>query len=86
MITGFKLNPISGNFDLVSKIPQLNSDPSSPKSEDAWVLKTVAGGGAGSGEPYGLLLSMTQPGAGASTTYQLSYRTQEATTVRALLS
>lgn len=67
-------------------IPQYDTDPSAPAQETAWVLKTFSGGGAGSGEAYGLLLTLTQPGDGATTTYQFSYRTKEDTTVRVSLT
>lgn len=67
-------------------IPQLSADPATPKSEEAWVLKTITSGGAGAGEPYGLLLALTQPGAGFTTTYALKYRTIEGTTVSVALS
>lgn len=63
-------------------IQQVSSDPSSPYQQQAWVLKST--GGAGSGEAYGLLLALTQPG--GSTSYQFSYRTLQDTTVRSTLS
>lgn len=68
------------------EIPQLDSDPVSPDQQTAWVLKTFTAGGVGAGEPYGLLLSLTQPGDGATTAYQFSYRTIEGATVRANLT
>lgn len=40
MITGLKFNPITGNLDLISKVPEVTSDPVSPKAEDAFVLNT----------------------------------------------
>lgn len=67
-------------------IPQYDADPVSPSAEDAWVRKSTTGGGAGVGEAYGLLLTLTQPGAGAGSTYEFSYRTQEGTTVRVELA
>lgn len=67
-------------------IPQLDSDPASPKQQDAWVLKTFTSGGAGAGEAYGLLLTLTQPGAGSGTTYEFKYRTKEDTTVSVSLT
>ena len=57
-------------------IPQLNSDPGAPTAESAWVLKT---GGAGAGEPIGLLLALTTNGTPVS--YEFRYRTKEGTTV-----
>lgn len=86
MISKLEFNPVTAKLDLVKSIPQLDSDPSSPNSEDLWVLKSVTGGGAGVGEAYGLLLTLTQPGAGAATSYELSFRTLEGTTVRTALS
>lgn len=56
-------------------ISQLSSDPASPTSEQAWVLRTGTGGGT----PLGLTLVFTTPG---NFSYQFSYRTQEGTTVR----
>lgn len=78
-------NPLSGEFDLIGHIPELTSDPSSPAPEDAWVLRSGSGG-VGSGESYGLLLALTQPGTGGSYTYALKYRTQEGTTISVALS
>lgn len=77
-----KINPFNGKFDLVSNIPQLNSDPSTPFIEDAWVLRTGTPN-ASTGSPMGLLLSLTYP---ETYSYQLSYRTKEATTVRTNLT
>lgn len=74
------------NVNTPFSIPELTSDPTSPTAQSAWVLKTAGGGGAGVGEAYGLLLSLTQPGSGAGTTYQLSYRTLESTTIRVTMS
>lgn len=60
-------------------IPELDSDPSSPEAESAWVLKTTTGG-TGAGEAFGFL-AYTNPGVGGSTSYSLKYRTLEGTTV-----
>ena len=65
-------------------IPELSSDPVSPSAQQAWVLKS--GGLVGGGDPIGLLLALTYPGAGSITTYQFSYRTLENTTIRATLA
>lgn len=78
-------NPLTGRFDLIGHIPQLDSDPASPAQEDAWVLASISGG-VGGGEPLGLLLALTTPATGGSSTYELSYRTKEGTTVRVTLS
>lgn len=89
---GTRFNPFTNNLDydgtggFGTNIPQLDSDPASPTQETAWILRTFTGGGAGSGEAYGLLLTLTQPGDGATTAYQLSYRTKEDTTVRVSLT
>lgn len=71
---------------LKDTIPQVNSDPSAPVAEDAWVLKTTSGGSASAGDAMGLLLALTYSGGGGATTYQLSYRTKENTTVRVSLT
>ncbi len=80
-----KLDLVGDSNSATVTIPQYNSDPASPVEEEVWVLKT-GGGGSGSGEAYGLLLALTQPGGGGAATYELSYRTIEGTTVRATLS
>lgn len=66
-------------------IPQVDSDPYDPVAEESWVLRTVSGG-TGSGEAYGLLLTLTQPGTGGTSSYQFSYQTIEGTTVRTNLA
>jgi len=58
-------------------IPELTSDPVSPCPGETWVLKASV-----AGTPIGLLLALTY----GSTTYLLSYRTTENTTVRVQLS
>lgn len=69
-------------------IPQLSSDPASPTAEKAWVLATLGSGASTEGMPMGLLLSLTyaETAAGGATTYQLSYRTKQGTTLRASLT
>lgn len=81
-------NPLSGNFDSVLSIPQLDSDPSSLSPEDMWVLKTGVSGSGG-----GKIISFLGLGFVALTTnspstllYRLSFRTKEGTTVRTTLS
>lgn len=66
-------------------IPQLSTDPASPKSQDAWVLATISGG-SGGGTPVGLLLALTTPSTGGSSSYAFKYRTKEGTTVSVALS
>jgi hypothetical protein len=61
-------------------IPQYSTDPVSPSSHDAWVLKTVVPA-IGTGQPVGLLLALTSPGIGGSTSYQFKYQTEEGTTI-----
>ena len=73
-------NPSSGSGGTAT-IPQVSTDPASPAAEDAWVLKTTAGG-ITDGTPIGLMLALTYQGNTGSTTYQFSYRTQESTTIR----
>ena len=88
MIKRLSFNPLTGNFDIISAIPQLAADPSSPNAEDAWVLATI-GGGSGGGAiiaPLGLGFMAIAPNTGGSSTYQFSYRTQEGTTKRVTLS
>lgn len=83
MANKLTLNPITGDFDEVSYIPELTSDPASPSPEDAWVLRS--GSASGGGSPIGLLLSLTTAGT-ASYTYELKYRTLENTTVAVTLT
>lgn len=64
------------------KLPEYTSDPSS-SSGDVWVLRSDAGGTEGI--PLGMLLAITQT-VGATSSYQLSYKTSEGTTVRTTLS
>ena len=87
-------NPFTDNLDFTGNgpgtltIPEYDSDPLSPVSNQAWVLNTTTGGGGGNvGQPIGLLLALTQAGTGApTTTYQFSYYTTEGTIVRTTLS
>jgi hypothetical protein len=59
------------------------SDPASPASGDAWILRTETSGADGT--PLGMLLTITQ-NVGASLSYELSYRTAAGATVRAALA
>lgn len=70
------------------KIPQVDSDPPGAAPEDAWVLHTQSGGGgAGAGEPLGMLMALTNAGSDPIThVYDFSYRTREGTTVRERLT
>ena len=70
----------------IGKIPQYDADPSSPNAEDVWVLKSSSGGPGVAGVPMGLLLSLTYTGPGGGTSYQLSFRTKEGTTIRSGLT
>jgi len=63
------------------KIPQLDTDPINPAPESAWVLKS----GGQLVRPRGLLLALTYS-VGTPTTYELSFRTKENTTVRTPLT
>ncbi len=89
---GVTWNPFIDNLDFTGSggsgttIPEYATDPVSPAANSAWVLKTVAGG-ISIGSPIGLLLALTYAvTSGGSTTYQFSYRTTEATTIRTTLS
>lgn len=79
-------NPFSGKFDYVNsditQIPEYEGfDPVSPSPEDTWVLHT---GGAETGQPLGLLLSLTYS-TDALGGYHLSYKTIEGTIKRVQL-
>lgn len=81
-----KYDPILGELRIKDVIPEKTSDPSSPKAEDAWVLKTNTGGNqAGNvfGTPFGLTYAEE---AGGSNTYEFKYRTKEGTTVAVSLT
>lgn len=56
-------------------IPEYDADPSSPSNGDVWVLRTTSGGGLNAGTVMGLLAGITNAGAAASATFQLSYKT-----------
>ncbi len=69
------------------KIPEYSTDPSNSRAGDAWVLRsTSGGGGAGAGQPIGLLLALTNAGGTTSTTYQFSYYTQAGSIKRVTIS
>ena len=81
----YKLNVITGKLDLVEHIPEVTSDPSVPRNEDAWVRRNGSGGaGIADGTPIGLLLALTYQDnvGGSGFTYDFNYRTQEGTTIR----
>lgn len=87
MSTGIYPSIVGSSGGGIVVIPEYTSDPVSPSAEFAWVLYTVVGGtGGNAGQPYGLLLALTQPGTGGSSTYQFSYQTIEGPIVRTLLS
>jgi hypothetical protein len=75
-----------------SVIPELTSDPSSPSPQQAWVLVTQSGHGVvGGGKLRSFLgLGFTYVSAGSGGTisysYQFSYRTNEGTTKRVMIS
>lgn len=73
-----KINPITGDFNIVGYTPQYNTDPSSIKAGDTWVLAEVSGG-SGGGKLYGLFgaMPLVTRNAGGSATYRLSYKTKE---------
>ena len=90
MIKKLTFNVFTSNFDYVSAIPQLDTDPASPNAEDAWVLKT-GGGVSGGGVIQGWIGLGSTPiltvGAGAgAATYEFKYRTQEGTTKKVALT
>lgn len=88
MIKKLTFNPLTSNFDYVSAIPQVDTDPASPNAEDAWVLKTQSAGVGGGViiAPLGLGFLALTPGAGSSSSYKFSYRTKEGSTKRVTLS
>lgn len=78
----------SSSGSATAGIPQYDNDPVSPNPEDAWMLKT-SGGGSGGGAVKAIMgggFIASTPNTGGSTTYQLSYRTLENTTIRVTLS
>lgn len=78
----------SSSGSATAGIPQYDTDPVSPNPEDAWMLKT-SGGGAGGGAIVAIMgggFMASTPNTGGSTTYQLSYRTLENTTIRVTLA
>lgn len=61
-----------------------NADPVSPTAGTIWVKRTFTPLG-NPGDGMGLLLALTYSGVGAST-YELSYKTNENTIIRTVLS
>ena len=83
----YEYNPFTGELDYTKEIPELTTDPASPSAQDAWVLRSGSGGAIPDGTPIGLALALTYTGNGGTAyTYQLSYRTNEGTTIRTSLS
>jgi hypothetical protein len=87
----YVFNPFTGNLDWTdaatggaATIQQLDADPGAPAAEDAWVLRTVAGSHA-DGEGMGVL-GLTYTGDVGSSSYQFSYRTAQATTIRVTMT
>lgn len=88
-----KFNPFTGKLDIAgggagtSSIPQYDTDPVAPEAGDAWVLRTTSGGAGGGTLQFiaGLMTPITSVGA-VSSTYELSYRTEQGTTKRATLT
>jgi hypothetical protein len=85
----FVFNPLSGKFDIVNvasggtpTIPEVYQDPSSPTPQQTWILATT---NYTAGQAMGIM-GLTYSGDLASDTYQLSYRTNEGTTVRTPLN
>ena len=82
----FKFNPITSELDLVEHIPELSTDPSPARIEDAWVLRQGSGVVGGKLNTFfGLGFPYVSVGSG-SFTYQLSYRTNAGTTYRVNLT
>jgi hypothetical protein len=67
-------------------VPEVTTDPVSPVAGDVWVLRTDPATDGTAGVPRGLLLALTYAGVGGASTYQLSFRTEAATTVRSTIS
>lgn len=67
-------------------IPQLSSDPATPKSEEAWVLRSGSASGGGKINAFmGLGFPYISAGS-ASYTYLFKYRTKEGSTISVALS
>lgn len=84
----FKYDSILGKDREKDIIPQLSTDPTSPKAQDTWVLATVSAGSGGGvyKAALGLGFPYLSKASGGSSTYQLSYRTKEGTTKRVSLT
>ena len=85
-ITGSEFLCSGGESEMINltenQIPQLTSDPSSPETEAIWVKKTSAS----TALKFPLMALGLTLGGTVGTTYQLSFRTEEGTTVRATMS
>ena len=69
-------------------ITEVSTDPTSPEDGETWVLYThsVGSGGGKLQGIVGLSFPLLSAGAGGSSTYQLSYRTNGGTTKRVTLT
>lgn len=79
MIKRFSFNALTGNFDLVGVVPELNPDPGSPAPGDVWVRSADVGFNAG--DAMGVM-GLTYSGP----SYSLSYKTESGGIVRTELS
>lgn len=78
-----KVTGTNYDVDWETVIPQVDSDPSGPTQQDAWV-KHVASGSGGGGQAFGLLMGITQGGGASTHTYGLSYETLQGTIYRVI--
>lgn len=89
MIKNISFNPLSGQFDQVSSIPQVSTDPISPAEGDMWVLRSGGSAGWGTEGEIKAFMGLGMPVPGTATsggTYQLSYRTEQGTTIRVAMT
>jgi hypothetical protein len=71
----------------LGEIPQFSTDPASPTTECAWVLKSGGGTGGGKIQAFlGLGFPYLSINTGGVSTYALKYRTKEGTTISTALS
>lgn len=78
----------SGTGGGSSSIPELSSDPASPTTNQAWVLRSGSGGTGGGvlQATMGLGFPYLSANTGGSFSYQFSYYTEAGTIVRSTLS
>lgn len=78
----------AGGASSGSTIPELSSDPASPTTNQAWVLRSGSGGtGGGVVQAItGLGFPIMSVNTGGTYSYQLSYYTEAGTIVRSTLS